>query len=217
VDVDYYTDAELVEHLQPLEVNDEEPGPVASRAWGEVALTFRATIFKKIKLHTHENVGWGQIQLPEETHHTTAYWLALGEQALPELSTEELEAGLFGTAHVLGQLAPLYLMCDPHDLGTKAEIRSPFTRAPTIYIYERIAGGVGLAEKLYAVHADLQEAAGAHVAACACARGCPSCVGPPGPSLRSRDARSTEGGWLRRKAAAAQLLAALRKAAPNVG
>ncbi|HLH20961.1 MAG TPA: DEAD/DEAH box helicase [Chloroflexota bacterium] len=180
VDVDYYTDAELVDHLQPLEVIDEDARPCGTRAWGEVALTFRATIFKKIKLHTHENVGWGKIQLPEETHHTTAYWFTLAEPALPILSKEDLEAGLVGMAHVIGQLAPLYLMCDPRDLGARAEARSPFTRAPTVWVYERLAGGVGLAEKLYAVHADLHAAALAHVAACPCAAGCPSCVGPSG-------------------------------------
>ncbi len=211
VDVDYYTDAELVDHLQPLEVIAEEAGPLGSRAWGEVALTFRATIFKKIKLHTHENVGWGKIQLPEETHHTTAYWLTLAESALPPLSREDLEAGLVGIAHLLGQLAPLFLMCDPRDLGARAEARSPFTRAPTIYVYERLAGGVGLAEKLYAVHADLQEAALAHVAACACAAGCPSCVGPMG-GMPGTPA-TTPGRRLDRKQAALRLLRLLAREA----
>ncbi len=179
VQVDYYTDAELDQHLQPLEVMARAATPTGERCWGEVALTFRATIFKKIKLGTHENVGWGQIQLPEETYHTTAFWLTLAPQLATGLTREELEAGLFGMAHVLCQLAPLYLMCDPRDLGAKAEVRAPFTGAPTIYLYERVPGGVGLAEKLYALQADLQAAAAAHVAACPCPDGCPSCVGPP--------------------------------------
>jgi DEAD/DEAH box helicase domain-containing protein len=215
VDVDYYTDAELVDHLQPLEVTDEEATTGGTRAWGEVALTFRATIFKKIKLHTHENVGWGKIQLPEETHHTTAYWLTLAEAALPRLSREDLEAGLVGLAHVVGQLAPLYLMCDPRDLGARAEARSPFTRAPTVYVYERLAGGVGLAEKLYAVHADLQGAAAAHVAACRCAAGCPSCVGPSGGQPGSLSA--VPGRQLDRKQAALRLLRALAREAVDAG
>jgi DEAD/DEAH box helicase domain-containing protein len=215
VDVDYYTDAELVDHLQPLEVIDEQAGPSGTRAWGEVSLTFRATIFKKIKLHTHENVGWGKIQLPEETHHTTAYWLTLVEPALPQLTKEDLEAGLVGMAHVLAQLAPLYLMCDPRDLGARAEARSPFTRAPTIYVYERLAGGVGLAEKLYAVHADLQRAAVAHVAACACAAGCPSCVGPSGGSPGSPSV--VPGRQLDRKQAAVRILRSLVREAADAG
>ena len=215
VDVDYYTDAELVDHLQPLEVNDEHADAVGTRAWGEVALTFRATIFKKIKLHTHENVGWGKIQLPEETHHTTAYWFTLAEGVLPDLTKEDLEAGLVGVAHVTGQLAPLYLMCDPRDLGARAEARSPFTRAPTVYVYERLAGGVGLAEKLYAVHADLQEAAAAHVAACACAAGCPSCVGPSGGQPGAPPVQP--GCRLDKKQAALRVLRVLMREAVNGG
>src|SRR5262249_2587318 len=171
-------DAELVVHLEPLDVSASESGPAGSRTWGEVALTFRATVFKKIKLYTHENVGWGQIQLPEETHHTTAYWLTLGESAVATLRRSELEGALVGVANVLAQLAPLYLMCDPRDLGTLAQVRAPFTGAPTVYVYERVAGGVGLSEKLFAVHADLLDAASAHVMACPCADGCPSCIGP---------------------------------------
>ncbi|HEY7063962.1 MAG TPA: DEAD/DEAH box helicase [Chloroflexota bacterium] len=215
VAVDYYTDAELVDHLQPLEVIDQGEGATGTRAWGEVALTFRATIFKKIKLHTHENVGWGKIQLPEETHHTTAYWFTLADGVVPDLSTEDVEAGLVGLAHVLGQLAPLYLMCDPRDLGARAEARSPFTRAPTVYIYERLAGGVGLAEKLYAVHADLHQAAAAHVAACPCAAGCPSCVGPSGGPPGSPPPSPTP--RLTKKHAARRLLRALLREAVDAG
>jgi DEAD/DEAH box helicase domain-containing protein len=213
VDVDYYTDAELAVELRPLDVMATEQRPTGSRNWGEVALTFRATIFKKIKLYTHENVGWGKIHLPEETHHTTAYWLTLADGAAPGLASEALEAGLLGIAHVLGQLAPLYLMCDPRDLGSRAQARSPFTRAPTVYVYERVAGGVGLAEKLYAVHADLQEAAIAHVSACGCAQGCPSCVGPPS----GWQAGHTPGAGARpdKKQAALRLLAAMRGTASH--
>ncbi len=68
-------------------------------------------------------------------------------------------------------------MCDPRDLGRQAEVRSPFNRAPTVYLYEQVAGGVGLAEKLYAMHGELLAAAVEHLAACPCQQGCPSCVG----------------------------------------
>ncbi len=206
-DVDYYTDAELAADLRPLDILGSAATPGGTRNWGEVALTYRATVFKKIKLFTHENVGWGKIQLPEETHHTTAYWLTLEDPAATGLPGEALEAGLVGIAHLLGQLAPLYLMCDPRDLGARAEARSPFTRAPTVYLYERVAGGVGLAEKLFAVHPDLLAAATAHARACGCSQGCPSCVGPPTgpgdePAARPR-------GPLDKKRAALRLLAAL--------
>jgi DEAD/DEAH box helicase domain-containing protein len=69
-------------------------------------------------------------------------------------------------------------MCDPHDLGRVYEIRSPHTGSPTIYLYERAPGGVGLAERSFRLHDDLIASARDLVASCACERGCPSCVGP---------------------------------------
>ncbi len=177
VDVDYYTDAELAVRLEPIDVLGSAAVRGGRRHLGEVALTFQPTIFKKLKLHTHDNVGWGRIQLPEETHHTSAYWLTLDEAVGAKLPRAAFEAGLVGLAHLLAQLAPLFLMCDPRDLGRQAEVRSPFNRAPSVYLYEQVAGGVGLAEKLYATHADLLAAAADQVAACPCEQGCPSCVG----------------------------------------
>jgi DEAD/DEAH box helicase domain-containing protein len=174
VSVDYYTDANLAVRLEVLDVLAGGEG----RAWGEVALTYLPTIFKKIKLYTHENVGWGEIHLPEETMHTTAYWLTLGEAATSGLGKAELEGGLVGLAHVLTNIAPLYLMCDPRDLGVQPEVRSPFTRRPTVFLYDRVPGGVGFGERLYGQHADLLAAAAELLRRCPCPRGCPSCVGP---------------------------------------
>ena len=79
---------------------------------------------------------------------------------------------------MLANVAPLYLMCEPHDIGVHHQVKSPFTRRPTIYIYDAVPGGVGFAEKLYAMHADLIAAARDLVRECACVMGCPSCVGP---------------------------------------
>jgi DEAD/DEAH box helicase domain-containing protein len=143
-----------------------------------VAVTFLATIFKKIKLDTQENVGWGKIHLPQEDMHTTAYWLALEEPAWQGLDRAQLQAGLWGMAHLLSGVAPLFLMCDPKDLQAVAQVRSPFTGAPTVFLYERHPGGVGLAEGLYAVHGPLLTAALELARRCPCADGCPSCVGP---------------------------------------
>jgi DEAD/DEAH box helicase domain-containing protein len=174
VDVDYYTDANLAVRLEVLDVTGQD----GDRAWGEVALTYLPTIFKKIKLHTHENVGWGEIHLPEETMHTTAYWLTLPETATAGVSRTDLEGGLVGLATVLANIAPLFLMCDPRDLGLQPEVRSPFTRRPTVFLYDRIPGGVGFGERLYQQHSDLLTAAADLVRRCPCDRGCPSCVGP---------------------------------------
>jgi len=90
------------------------------------------------------------------------------------------QTALSGLAYALGNLAPLYLMCDPRDLGVLSENRARETKAPTITLYDRVPEGLGFAERLYELHLELL--AGAHdlVRDCGCRDGCPACVGPVG-------------------------------------
>jgi DEAD/DEAH box helicase domain-containing protein len=180
VDVDYYTDASLSLNIAVLEDEGRaDLGPV-EKAWGEVRLTFTPTIYKKLRLHTHENVGWGTIDLPPQEMQTTACWLACSEALARTLGTERLQRGLVGLSHVLQHVAPLFLMCDPRDVVALPVVKDPFTARPTVYLCDYYPGGVGLAQKLYTGQAQVLEAARQLVAACGCAAGCPSCAGPPG-------------------------------------
>jgi DEAD/DEAH box helicase domain-containing protein len=97
------------------------------------------------------------------------------------------QTALGGLAHAMGNIAPLYLMCDPRDLGVVAEARSRETKAPTITIYDLVPDGLGFAERLYELHHDLVRAAYDLVNDCPCRDGCPACVGPV--SLASTDAK----------------------------
>jgi DEAD/DEAH box helicase domain-containing protein len=178
VEVDYYTDALMATSVRVLETfAGPDAGPL-ERSHGEVKLTSLATMFKKIRFHTHENIGSGPIHLPEQTLHTTAYWTCLELGTWDRLGREVLEAGLQGMAHSLRHVASLRLMCDPRDLGSVAEVRSPATGRPTVTVYEVYPGGVGYAGRLYELHDDLLRDAAQLVADCPCAAGCPSCIGP---------------------------------------
>jgi DEAD/DEAH box helicase domain-containing protein len=178
VEVDYYTDANLAVDLKVLETSEEKRDAACCRHHGDVAVTYLATIFKKIKLDTLENVGWGKINLPQEDMHTTAYWLSLEDATAQGLSPAELQTGLSGVANLLAGIAPLFLMCDAKDLQAVAQVRAPATRRPTVYLYERNPGGVGLARALYDAHSTLLRSALDLAKSCPCADGCPSCVGP---------------------------------------
>jgi DEAD/DEAH box helicase domain-containing protein len=188
VDVDYYTDAQIAVGVRVLEEFARE----RDAAHGEAAVTFRPTIFKKLRLATHENVGFGTIHLPETTLHTTAAWWIFPRARVPEMDTDALEGALLGVAHALQNIAPLYLMMDPRDLGSTVEIRSPHTGEPTVTLFEEIPGGVGLAERLFALRGELLDRAAALVEGCGCEHGCPSCVGPVlelGPEAKRRTLR----------------------------
>jgi DEAD/DEAH box helicase domain-containing protein len=71
-------------------------------------------------------------------------------------------------------------MCDPRDLGLSSEPRSRETKAPTITLYDLVPDGLGFAERLYELHAELLQGALDLVSACPCRDGCPACVGPVG-------------------------------------
>ncbi|HYN89335.1 MAG TPA: DEAD/DEAH box helicase [Ardenticatenaceae bacterium] len=94
------------------------------------------------------------------------------------LYRSEVAAGLLGLANALANIAPLFLMCDPRDIGVTTELRSPFTGRPTVFVYDQVPSGVGFAEKLFELHATILQATRALIVDCACEAGCPSCVGP---------------------------------------
>jgi len=182
VKVDYYTDAETKTDLKVLSIfNEEGTLDDARRYVGEVSLTSTTVLFKKIKFETHENVGWGELTMPELEMHTTAFWYSFPGDISDRLKLERAQFGgsLRGLANILGKIAPLWVMCDSRDLRSISQVRAPFTEKPTVYIYENIPGGVGLSEKLYLESERLFEASLHHVTHCPCSDGCPACVGPP--------------------------------------
>ena len=177
VNVDYYTDANLAVDLKVIDEFRSDTGKPVHRSSGEVSVSSLVTMFKKIKLHTHENIGSGPVTLPELEMHTTSYWVSLPE-SIPDMSQTDVQNGLLGISNVLANAAPIYLMCDPGDIHVVYQVRATFTQRPTIYIYDSYPGGVGFSDKLYELHSELFETAAEMVRQCGCETGCPSCVGP---------------------------------------
>ncbi len=186
VDVDYYTDANLAVELKVIDEFRSEAGDRISKSSGEVSVVSLVTLFKKIKLYTHENVGYGPVHLPELQMHTTSYWVTFPEVIDGILSQSELQDGLLGLSNILANTAPIYLMCSPHDINVVSQVKSPFSQRPTVYIYDSFPGGVGFSDKLYELHRSMFETAAEMIRLCGCEAGCPSCVGP-------RDAFSQSG------------------------
>jgi DEAD/DEAH box helicase domain-containing protein len=240
----------------------------------EVLVHNKPMAYRRVHLTTHETLGWGEIDLPEQVLETQAFRLALGVplvEALAQQGTmvlpldygpewprirEEVLArdnhrcrlcgatvrpdapdkmrlrlevhhltplrsflaqyprpvalrlahasenlltlctvchqkverargartALSGIAYLLRNLAPVFLMCDPRDLGTSVDARGPKIHLPSVVVYELVPGGVGLTPRLLDLWPELAEAMLDRVTLCACLSGCPSCVGPVGES-----------------------------------
>ncbi|MDR0395696.1 MAG: DEAD/DEAH box helicase [Oscillospiraceae bacterium] len=177
VDADYYTDADMNVQLRVMDEFERDDSPVP-RSFGEVVVSSMVTTFKKMKLDTHENLGYGFVDLPETQMQTTACWITLPEERRAGLSKDRLQNGMLGVAHLLGALAPLYLMCARNDIAVHYHARDPFTQQPTIYLYDAIPGGIGLSDKAYTLLDTLLKQARDVIKACPCESGCPSCAGP---------------------------------------
>ena len=91
-----------------------------------------------------------------------------------------MRSGLAGLGYVLSQLAPLFLMCDPGDLGLHVDAPGSVFGAPSVVLYDEVPAGIGFSQKLFEIHDELLTRALQLVTECPCEDGCPSCVGPAG-------------------------------------
>ncbi len=221
VECDYYTDAITYTRVTILDVFATEsaapPSPDAMsthspglshpalKSHGDVRVVSRVVGFKKIKFYTNENVGSGELDLPEQQMHTTSYWLTLPRQVMASVpySLEDRRDGIVGLAFAMRQVAQLLLMCDRQDIGISIGAGdegpavgppSPSASArqaglvlndldePRVFVYDNYPGGIGFSEPLFEMHDELVARTRELIAGCPCDHGCPTCVGPVGES-----------------------------------
>ncbi|MFP3091436.1 DEAD/DEAH box helicase [Treponema sp. TIM-1] len=185
-EVNYFTDGLVKTDIKVLTEDEAlNYGEAARGMVGDVLVRSQTAKFKKIRFHTHENIGYGDITLPEEEMQTRALALLFGPETaggkvLAEFDEEEAGSALAGAGTLIKNIAPVFLLCDPRDIGVAERVRDPHFGIPALYIYDKYPGGTGLAEALARRASDLFRSIRAVVDRCPCKSGCPSCVGPGG-------------------------------------
>ncbi|MBN1486498.1 MAG: DEAD/DEAH box helicase [Anaerolineae bacterium] len=277
-DLDYYTVAATITKVERLEVRrqvpaEHEQGEISNLVGStDVTLTDERVVvyrkpagYRRVHMATHETLGWGEIDLPEQVMETEAFRLTLGTEIVEALAEEGIlvepldygsewpgirsqilardgnrcrlcgasgqppqralevhhltplrvflgqyprplalrlahapdnlltlcpichhqverargaRTALSGLAYLLRNLVPIYLLCDPSDVGTAVQSRDSESGQPAIVIYDMAPGGVGLTSQLVDLWPRLVRAAFERVNDCTCASGCPSCIGP---------------------------------------
>lgn len=89
-DVEYYTRSSVGSTIRKLAPEEESTSGDVIRAYGDVLLVTKASGYRKIRRYTHENLGFGEINLPEMELDTNGYWIVFGESLTDRL----VEAGL---------------------------------------------------------------------------------------------------------------------------
>lgn len=194
VQPDYFTTALTYRTVSVLDTNETRESGAAELGWGDVKVIEKVTGYKKIKFFTHENSGYGDVQLPEMEMHTTSFWLTLPEEFVTSIDVPRafLVDALRGVGLALETIAALSLLCDPRDLGqTLGDGENESAPAgrdfqadqvgnlnPTLFLFDAQPGGVGLAERIYERAPEFLGRARTLIASCPCEGGCPACVGP---------------------------------------
>ena len=204
---DYYTDAITYTKIKILDPFAETREEKYDFFYGDVHVFSQVVGFKKLKFFTNENVGAGDLQLPQQDMHSTAFWVTIKNECLEtiSISSEEKIEAVSGIAYLMRHICAVILMCDVKDIGvavedniTKSQINSQgigkFSSLeeqtplrdfePTIYIYDSYPNGIGFSEVLFEKAGEILENILDAIDRCNCDRGCPSCVGPP---IRSSD------------------------------
>jgi DEAD/DEAH box helicase domain-containing protein len=193
IDCDYYTDAITYTKVTVLDTMATESRALSH---GEVHVSSRVVGFKKIKFYTNENVGSGELDLPEQQMHTTAYWLTVPRDVMAALpfAADDRRDGVVGLSFAMRQVAQLLLMCDRHDIGiaigsgdegdtpdlTRTGEPVTLSDEPRVFVYDNYPGGIGFSEPLFGMDQELRHRTRALIAGCGCQQGCPTCVGPVG-------------------------------------
>lgn len=182
--VDYYTDAESSSNVQVLEVDQEVEAPdsklLEAKRFGDVSVATVVTKFKKVKFETQESIGYGPVSVPQLEIQTEGAWFTFRQDLHARLKKEghDLGPALHGVANLLRHAVPLFVLCDPRDFRAYSMLRAPFDQRPTIYLWDRYPGGIGIARKVFGMDRKVLNTAHKMVSECSCADGCPACIGP---------------------------------------
>jgi DEAD/DEAH box helicase domain-containing protein len=205
---DYYTDAIDYTRLKVLDRFERDVQPASECAHGEVHVVRRVSGYKKIRYYTHENIGYGNVNLPDQELHTTAVWWEAAPEALEAAFATRHEAidGFLGAAYALHHIAALLSLAELRDIGravgdgeggwsavlgsdgrgharaldgTEADVTCRDRPfRPTVFLYDNYPGGIGIAAPLHGLRAQVVARTIDLVSRCTCAHGCPACVGP---------------------------------------
>jgi DEAD/DEAH box helicase domain-containing protein len=205
-DLDYYTQAVQTSQIRIDETEEQRDWRGATVGFGDVTVTTMIPMFKKIRFHSRDSLGYEKLELPPQCLETVALWLAPPEDVARNLQERKIVLGeaLIGIANVLVEVAPLFVMCDPQDIGTVVD--ASCLGRDALFLYDRYPGGIGYARRCLDRIEEIMQTIQTVIAECGCKDGCPSCVGSAIPPFAMTDLDSAVRGRIPDKEGAKVML-----------
>lgn len=205
-DLDYYTQSVQVSQIRIDETEEERDWRGVSLGYGDATVTTTIPMFKKVRFHSRDSLGYEKLELPPQLLETVALWLTPPPWAVERLQAQRLIVGdaLLGLANVLVEIAPLFVMCDSSDIGATLDLGS--LGRDTLFLFDRYPGGMGYARRCLDCVGEMLQTAYTVIRECPCEDGCPSCVGSGLPAYATTDLDSVTRGRFASKQAAIALL-----------
>jgi DEAD/DEAH box helicase domain-containing protein len=208
-DLDYYTQSIQASQIQVDEAEEQADALGCGASFGDVTVTTTIPMFKKIRFHSRESLGYEKLELPPQLLETVAMWLVPPEAAVRALAERKLVVGeaLIGLANLLVEVAPMFVLCDPRDVGTVVDASALGKDA--LFLYDRYPGGMGYARRCLDHVEEILRTMNDVLSQCGCEDGCPSCVGSAVPAFALTDLDSAVRDRIPSKQGARLLLARL--------
>ncbi len=214
-DLDYYTQAVQTSQIRIDQVEEQEDWQGALVGFGDVTVTTSIPMFKKIRFHSRDSLGFEKLELPPQELETVAMWFSPPESVMQQMVERKMVVGegLIGIANVFVEVAPFFVMCDTQDVGTV--VNSSCLKREALFLHDRYPGGMGYARRCLNCIDDIMRMIHVVIRECGCEDGCPSCVGSAVPAFAMTDLDSGVRGRIPNKAAALFLLDAFLGTEPS--
>jgi len=204
--LDYYTQSIQTSEIRIDEKETEIDWKGGILGFGDVTVTTSIPMFRKIRFHSRDSLGFEQLELPPQLLETVAFWFAPSDISRRKMLEERFIIGeaLIGIANVLVEVAPLFVMCDTQDIGTVVDAKN--LDCDALFLHDRYPGGMGYAARCLDRFDDIMKTIADVIQTCGCPDGCPSCVGSAVPPSAMTDLDSAVRGRIPNKEAARRLL-----------
>lgn len=181
VNVKYYTKLITQKNTTILEEYKAKQYKNTEIGFGRLKITESLLGFEKRKTRDSSLINFNELDLDPLEFETEGLWIKIPHniKASAEQRFFHFMGGIHGLEHLLIGAMPYIVLLDRNDIGGISLTYSEELRAPVIFIYDGVPGGIGISEQGYEKIDTLFEIAKEMIFSCDCEMGCFRCIHSP--------------------------------------